>query len=100
MVLELAIPQEEPVKVHVRKLAMGVHDTHTEMVWVHLELNLQIIELQLKAQPSTPPKVKEQQATTITEVVAAIDNAIADCTQLFKQLFEVLTSLQEDPNVQ
>lgn len=45
MVPELAIPEEEPIEVHIRKLATGVRDTHTEMGRVQLELNLQIIEL-------------------------------------------------------
>lgn len=45
MVLELAIPEEEPIEVHIRKLATGVHDTWTEMAWVQLELNLHITEL-------------------------------------------------------
>lgn len=44
--------------------------------------------------------MKEQQATVVTEEVAEIDSAVAKCTQLFEQSFEVLTSLQEDPNVQ
>ena len=45
MVPELAIPEEEPVAVHVCKLAMGVCDACTEMARVQLELNLQITEL-------------------------------------------------------
>lgn len=60
MVPELAIPEEKLVEVCISKLATGVRDTQTEMAWVQLELNLQITELQLRAQPSTPPKVKEQ----------------------------------------
>ena len=59
MVPELAIPEEELVEVRIHKLATGVHDTRTKMAWVQLELNLQIMELQLKAQPSTPPEVKD-----------------------------------------
>jgi len=45
MVPELAIPEEEPIKVCVHKLSMGVCDAHIEIVRVQLELNLQIIEL-------------------------------------------------------
>jgi len=45
MVPELAILDEELVKVRIHKLAIGVRDTHTEMVRVQLELNLQIMEL-------------------------------------------------------
>ena len=70
------------------------------MARVQLELNLQTMELQLRAQPSTPLEVKEQWETTITKGFAAEDSAIADCTQLYEQSFEVLTSLQEDPNIQ
>ena len=54
MVPELAISKEELIEVHIHKLAIGVHDTHTEVARVQLELNLKIMELQLKAQPSTP----------------------------------------------
>ncbi len=45
MVLELAIPKEEPFEVHIRKLSTGVRDTWTEMARVQLELNFQITEL-------------------------------------------------------
>jgi len=40
MVLELAILEEDPIKVRICKLATGVCDTHTKMARVHLELNL------------------------------------------------------------
>ena len=45
MVPELAILEEEPVKVRVRKLATKMRDARTEMVRVQLELNLKITEL-------------------------------------------------------
>ena len=34
------------------------------------------------------------------EIVAAVDSVVNDCTALFEQLLKVVTSLQEDPNVQ
>lgn len=70
------------------------------MAKFQLELNLQIVELQLKAQPSTPPEMKEQRSNTITAGTIEINSAVMDCTKLFKELFEVLTTLQEDPNIQ
>lgn len=100
MVPELAIPKEAEVDEQVYKLAIGVRDARTDLAKVQLELNLQIAGLQLKAQPSTPPEVKDQHATVVTEAIAVVDSAIADYTQLFEKLFEVLKSLQEDPNVQ
>ena len=52
---ELAIPEEEPVEVHISKLATKVRDTQTQMARVQFLLNLHITELQLRAPPSTPP---------------------------------------------
>lgn len=43
------------IEVHICKLDTGVRNARTKMVRVQLELNLQIIDLQLKAQPSTSP---------------------------------------------
>ena len=100
MVPEFAIPEEEPVDVHIHKLAIGVHDTRTEMAQVQLELNLLIIELQLRAQASTPPEVKEQRVAAVIEAVTEVESAVPDCTHLFEQSFEVLIGLQEDPNIQ
>ena len=48
MVLELAIQVEEPVEVRVWKLVGGVRKAKEEMARVQQELNLQIVEIQLK----------------------------------------------------
>jgi len=45
MVPGLAIPVDETIDVHVRKLAIGVLDTHIELEKVESELNVQIAEL-------------------------------------------------------
>lgn len=100
MVLELAIQAEEPAEMHIRKLPARACKAKEEISKVQLELNLQIAELQLKAQPSTPPKVKKQCTSTITTTIAEVNGAVKDCTKLFKELFEVLTTLQEGPNIQ
>ena len=73
-------PRLEPVEVCIHKLATRVRDTRTKMARVQLELNLQIPELQLRAQGSTLPEVKEQQVAIVTEAVAAVENVVADCT--------------------
>lgn len=36
----------------------------------------------------------------VTTAMVVIDSVVADYMQLFKQSFEVLTALQEDPNVE
>jgi len=54
MVPDLAIPVDTQVEVCIHRLAAGVREAQEEMTKVQLELNLQITELWLKAQPSTP----------------------------------------------
>lgn len=58
-ILELHIPEEAPVEANIQKLDAGVRDSKTEMAKAQFELNLKIIDLELKTQPSTPPEVKE-----------------------------------------
>jgi len=70
------------------------------MARVQLELNLHIEKFQLKAQPSTLPEVKEQRTTASTTTMVAVDSAGIDYMKLFEQSLEVLTTLQEDPNIE
>lgn len=88
------------VNARIWKLTAGVHDARTELAKVQFELNLKITELDLRAQPLTPPEVKEQREATIKNVVTTVDAAVNYCTALFEQLLEVFSSLQEDPNLQ
>lgn len=67
---------------------------------VQLELNLQIAELRLKAQPSTPPEVREQRHCAIPSGLEAIEHVVQDCTGLLDQSLFTLRSLQEDPTIQ
>jgi len=99
MVPELAIPTDELVDACIHKLTRRVRDAHTELEKVQLGLNLQITEFQLRAQPSTPPEVKEKRATAIIEAIAVVESAVVDYTMLFEQSFEVLTNLRESPTV-
>jgi len=43
--------------------------------------------------------VREQCAITITTGIEEIINAVKDYTKLFEESFEVLTTLQDDPNI-
>ena len=67
---------------------------------VQLELNLHIAEMWLKAQPSTPPKFREQRASAIQIRLEEIGQEVYDRTGMLDQAFGVLKSLQEDPNTQ
>jgi len=54
----------------------------------------------LKAQPSTPPEVKDQHSSAIAAGMEEIGGAIHNFTNMLEQALEVLTTLQEDPNIQ
>jgi len=99
-VLELAIPADIPAEVRIHRLATGVCEAREEMTKVQLELSLQIAELRLKVQPSTPPEVREHRANTFTMGLDKIDDAVRDCTNMLEESLEVHTNLQEDPNIQ
>lgn len=65
-----------------------------------MDLNLQIVELRLKAQPSTPPEVREECPDDIQKGLEEIEQAVQSYTTLLEESFEVLTTLQEDPTIQ
>lgn len=100
MVPKMAILVEAPVDAHIQRLAAGVHEAREEMDKVQLELNLQTVELLLKAQTSTPLEVREQCANAITSRLGEINNAVRDYTRMLEESFEVLTNIQEDLNIQ
>jgi hypothetical protein len=56
---ELEIAADLPVGIRIHKLASGFREAKEEATRIQLALNLQIAELKLKAQPSTPPEVTE-----------------------------------------
>lgn len=58
-ILELAMLMVLPTAEKIHQLAAGVRKAQEEATKVQLELNLQIAELRLKVQPSTPREVRE-----------------------------------------
>jgi len=64
---ELGILEAEPIDVRVWKLAVVVRDAQTDLANVQLELNLNIAKLQLKAQPSTSPEIRELHETAVKD---------------------------------
>ncbi len=88
------------MEVHICKLATRVSDARVEMARVQLELNLQVVELQLKAQPSTLPDIREHRTTIVITTMVVVESAVTNCMKLFEQSFKVLNTLWEDPNVE
>lgn len=94
------IPKEAPLKAKIKKLVAGVRDARREVARVQFELNLKITKLEVGSQPSTLPEGREQHEATIKDIIATVDVVVVDCTTLFEQAMEVVTTLQEDPNLQ
>lgn len=45
-------------------------------------------------------EVKEKCTITITTTMVAVNSAVTDCMRLFDKSLEVLTTLQEDQNIE
>lgn len=86
--------------MQIHSLATGVREDREETTKVQLELNLQIAKLRLKTQPSTPPEVREQCPSAITLGLEEMGSVVRDCTNMLEDALEVLTTLQEDANIQ
>ena len=99
-VLEIHILEDAQLEAKIRKLAAGVCETGTQVGHITFEFNMKIAELQLKLQPTTPPKVQEQSGITIKEGMATLDATVTDCVTLFEQAMKLVTNFQEDPNLQ
>jgi len=96
---ELAIPPSIPAEARIHRLAAGVCEAREEMTKVQLDLNLHIVELRLKVQPSTPLEVREQCTSAITVGLEEIGGASRDRTSMLEESLEVLKTLQEKPNI-
>lgn len=99
IVPELTILADIPIEARIHRLTVGLREAWEEMTKLQLELNLHIIELRLKVQPSIPLEVIEQCASAITLGLEDIGSAIRDYTRMLEESFEVLTNLLEDPNI-
>lgn len=98
---ELAIPADLLEEVRIHRLETGVCEARDETTKVQLELNLQnLVKLWLKAQPSTPPEIREHHARAIVARLEEIGGVVRDCIVLLEQALKVLMTLQEDPNIQ
>lgn len=65
----------------------------------HFDLHIQIIELQLKLQLTTPLDIRDKCKASIRTHRENLDVAVKDFSELFKETLELWASLQEDPQV-
>jgi len=90
---ELAIPADVPAEVWIHRLVARVREAMEETTKVQLELNLQIAQLRLKVQPSTPLEVRKQCTSAIIARLEEIGGAVRECTNMLQESLEVLTTL-------
>lgn len=81
---ELHISEDAQPEAKIKKLAASVCEAKVEVGRVQFELNMKIIKLQLKLQPTTPSEVWEQCEATIKEGMTTLDAIVIDCTTLFE----------------
>jgi len=60
---------------------------------------VKISELQVRLQPTTPPKVREKDKY-LKAASKGISNTVEDYEKLLNDTMWIYTSLQEDPNIQ
>lgn len=79
---------------------MAVKDSKEEVKNVKIELQMKIIELQIKLQPTRPPEVHEQSEEEVKVVMYIIEAIVKDCIRIFYDVMEIQDSLQEDLHMQ
>ena len=67
---------------------------------MQFKYEMQIIELQMKLQPTMPLEVRKQREINLKSVMASISATLEDCGKLLDESMQIWTLLQEDQNVQ
>ena len=78
---------------------MEVKDTKEEVDKVSLELQMHIVELQIKLQQPNELEVREQYEVDAKLVMNNIETIVKDCSQIFEDVMEICASLHKDPHV-
>jgi len=95
----LHIPDDAHAKMKVRKLFVAMRDATDGVGHFTFEFQMKISELQLKLQPTTPPRVQERRGATIKESIGQLDVVVHGCDQLLNQAMDIWDTLHEDPNL-
>lgn len=97
---ELGIPDDVEALAKVKKLATVVCTSMEKVDKVIFDLRMQIDELQLNLQLTTPLEVREQMNVTIKESKAQLDVTVQGCDKLFTQALGLWDTMPEDPTLQ
>lgn len=92
-VSELAILAKLSTTNKIHCMATEFCTTEAEVVKAQWELNLQIVEVRMKAQPATPLEILKQCCCEIQAGLEMIKCTIWDCSGLLDQPLLTLTAL-------
>lgn len=70
-----------------------------KIIDIQFKYVMNINEIQMKLQPTTPQEVLGKRETDLKATMAGISIAVVDCGKLLDESLQIWTSLKEDPNV-
>ena len=97
--LEVKVHEDEAPVEKVVKLALMIKDSNNVVAKLKFDYEVKILELKIRLQPGTPPKVREQRQRDLNITLKGIYDMMADYGKLLDDVMHIWTSLQEDPNV-
>lgn len=81
------------------KRALVIRDLKNKLTEMKFECEFKITELQMRLQPVTPLKLCEQREKDLKLVLEVIVDTVVDYSKLLDETMNILTTLQEDPNI-
>ena len=91
--------EEEPEQI-IAKLKDYAQQTHSEIEKIKAEHEAQIVELQLRIIPESPPEVREQRRRDIQASATNIFDLVGSVAKLLEEGVDAWTTLQENPELE
>ena len=88
------VEEPEQILVRIKDYAQQFRSEIEKLKAAH---ETQIVELQLRIPPETPPEVKEQRRADIQASAAKISDIVGSATNLLRDSVEAWKTLQEHP---
>ena len=95
IVSDMKVCDNEAPAEKVMNLALVIKDSKNSITKLKFDYEVQILELQIRFQPSTPPEVREQRQKDLSTNMKGISDTVVDFGQLLNDTMHIWT-LQED----
>ena len=97
---EFDIQAEEEPEQRIAKLKDYAQQSRSEIENIKVEHEAQIVELQLRITPESPPEVREQRRRDIQASATKISDLVGSVAKLLEESVDAWTTLQENPEVE